>query len=84
MPSRCRWPPESSVGYVSGATPSSPTAANSSSTRAAPPLRHMPWARSGSATTSRTLKRASSESYGSWNTMDTALRIGRRPRAVRG
>ena len=84
MPSRCRWPPESSVGYVSRRDALQPDRANSSSTRAAPPSRHRPCARSGSATTSRTLKRASSESYGSWNTIDTALRIGRRPRDVRG
>ena len=84
MPSRWRWPPDSSVGYVPGATPSRPTAAKSSSTRAAPLPRHMPWAFSGSATTSRTLKRASSESYGSWNTIDTERRIDRSPRALRG
>ena len=81
MPTRWRWPPDSSCGRRSASARRSPTRSSSSATRAVA-LRRRPDRAARRAPRARcrpTVQRGSSEPYGSWNTGWTRRRSARGP-----
>ena len=82
MPMRCFCPPENSAGYRLASSRRSPTMPSSSATRSSMRFLSKPLACNGSASTSNTGSRGSSEATGSWNTTCRSPRSARRAAAV--